>query len=357
MLNEIFYTDIVSQPKALSYILNDLRNQLIDLLPTKRSFKRIFFTGSGDSLFAPLSIEYLACRLLDATVEVIYPMEAAHYQDINSSDIIFTISFSGETFRTIEAAERARRNGAFVVAITGNPDSTLSTISHASLLLKWQSKSRSIPHTVDFTTTLLAIVTILETFQHKKLEFTDVIPDLVLQTITETEKICTDIGNNLCINEFFYFLGAGPSWGIAQYGAAKFWEACGIRAQAFELEEFAHGPHKLIDPGDPVFLVAPDGPSFSFSTSIAEGIASLGANPFVITNNLKINRFSQIIPIPQIPEFWSPFLTCIPLQFLSWAIATTKGYDVVVGEGRVKDIRKIREIQNNWIRKSDFNAS
>ncbi|MFC1802403.1 SIS domain-containing protein [Thermoproteota archaeon] len=350
MINQIMYDDITKQPQALSESLIDLRNQKTNLFPSTRKWGKIFFTGSGDSFFAPLSLQYIARDMLELLVYVITPMEVAHYWKFNKSDIVVAISFSGKTARTVQAAQIAKDQGAYVVAITSDAESPLAQTSDVVLRLRSYSRSRSIPHTIDYTLTLLAIAVTIETLAQKKIKTIDILPKYVDQTINQSINTCREVGNHISKNESFYFLGAGPNWGTAQYGAAKFMEACGIHASAFELEEFAHGPHKLVGPNDPVFIISPEGKSKSHAKKIVKGLTKLNAKPYMITNNSEFSHDLPSFQIPLLPEKLSPFLSCIPLQLLTWAVASEKGYDVNIGEGRVKNIEKVRKIQKFWIR-------
>lgn len=350
MINQILLDDIISQPEALAKTLTDLRTQLLDIPPLEKGWKRIIFSGSGDSYFAPLSLKYLVRNQQERTLFVISSMEAAHYWSFEPTDLFVAISFSGENARTVEAARKAKHYGAYVLAITSNELSPLARMSDEILRLSWSSPSRSIPHTVDYTTMLIAITRVVEVLGGDRLLIADSIPNLVQQTINTIEGPCMEIGEALSIQEQFFILGAGPNWGTAQYGAEKLWEACGILGLAFELEEFAHGPHKLITKNTPIFIIAPDGQSVVQANLIAEGLETLEAIPIIITNHDGFPERKKVLQIPMLPEEWSPFLTCLPLQILTFALASAKGYDVVKGEGRVKNIEKVRAVQRKWIR-------
>jgi glucosamine--fructose-6-phosphate aminotransferase (isomerizing) len=350
MINQVLLDDIYSQPEVLARVLKDLRTQLLDISSLEKSWNRVIFSGSGDSYFAPLSLQYLIRKQQERTLFIISSMEAAHYWSFEPTDLFVAISFSGENLRTVKAALNAKRFGAYILAITSNEFSPLAKVSDAILKMTWASKSRSIPHTVDYTITLLAITRVIEVLYGDRLLFTGMIPDLVQQTLNAIKVPCQELGELLSIHEQYFILGAGPNWGTAQYGTEKLWEACGILGLAFELEEFAHGPHKLITKHTPIFILAPDGQSVGQADLIAEGLETLEATPIIITNYDGFPKREKVIRIPTLPEEWSPFLTCLPLQLLTYSLASAKGYDVVLGEGRVKNIHRVREVQKKWIR-------
>jgi glucosamine--fructose-6-phosphate aminotransferase (isomerizing) len=349
MINQIILDDITAQPWALTKSLAGMRAQVSTLIDPDQPSKRVIFTGSGDSLWAPMCMQYLGRGSIESEIYVIPPMEAAEYWKFTPDDLVVVISFSGNTRRTVEAAKAAVEQGSSTIGITNNNSSSLAKSTGRILELPSYSKSRSIPHTVDYILTLLAVALIVERLARFEFDRLSNLPDLMKKTTHALIQPCLKLGEALVSNQIFFFLGAGPSYGTAMYAAAKLWEACGIHGFGFELEEFAHGPHKLVAAGDPVFLLAPLGPSLEYSLKVCEGLKTLGAVPYLVTNEPQVYGI-QNLSFPEIREDWSPFLTCIPVQLLTWAIASARGYDVVVGEGRVKNIRLVREVQRSWIR-------
>jgi len=344
------YDDIIDQPKAIAEILPDLRSQLKPQLNNSSEYKRIILTGSGDSYYGPISLQQLFLRHVEPPVYPIHAMNAAAYWDFFPGDLLIAISFSGKAHRTLKAVKEAKKKNALVCAITGDDQSELAKMSDYAVQIKWHSPSRSIPHTVDYLTILVAIACIIERLSGKRFDMLDNLSEMIAHTIQHTIESTKEIGKAFEQREVFYLLGAGPNYGNAQYGAEKFWEACGMLAYSFEMEEFAHGPHKLIEEGDPLILLAPDEESSRLSSSIAKGVKLLGADPVVVTDRTEYFTDTPILQIPSVEKAWTPFIVPIPQQLLTYSVATAKGYDVQVGEGRVENIKKLREIQKVWIR-------
>jgi glucosamine--fructose-6-phosphate aminotransferase (isomerizing) len=352
-MNKLMRNEILDQPKALALTLNELRSHLATLSLDYSKYKRIIFIGSGDSYFAPLSFEYAARNHLECFFRVLSPNEAAYYWKYDSNDLVVPISVSGESNWTIKATEVALAAGVQVLSITGNQDSSLSKISHATLILPFKSRSRKTPHTTDYSSTLMALAVLIESFSQKEIPTLNSIPDLVSQVSSEMENTSQEIARQIAKREIFYFLGAGPNFGTTQYAVAKFWETGGIEAFYFELEEFAHAPMLVVNPEDPVFVIAPDGKSTQRAISIVDGLLELGTANFVVTNTLDLFKGAQILSIPRIDEMWSPFVCCVSLQWLCWAIASEKGYDVVKKDGRHSNPELYDRVFLGWVRASD----
>ncbi len=351
-MNELMRDEIKDQVPAIQQCLPSLRSQLATLFIPLPSPRRVVLTGSGDSYFAPLALEYAARLHLKCFVRVLPALEAARYWLFEPSDLLVAISVSGEAIRTVEAARAAHKAGSFVFAITANETSSLAKTSDASLVMPFRSRSRKTPHTTDYATTLLALATTFEALAGSHFQVLETLAAMVANSLEALEGPCREIAHICAKNERFYFLGSGPNFGTAGYGAAKFWEAGGLMALPFEFEEAAHGPQLLLDPGDPVFAIAPTGQSLGRALEVVEGLREIGVNIFAIADNLGAFANVRVLPIPVLAEEWSPFITCLPLQWLCWAIATAKGYDVIRKDGRRANPEVYERVHMRWVRSS-----
>ncbi len=95
---------------------------------------RVLVTGMGKS--------GIICRKIAATLAstgtsafFLHPAEATHGDlgVIQSNDVLLAISHSGETHEVLRLLEATRRIGARIIAITGNPASTLAQTADAAL--------------------------------------------------------------------------------------------------------------------------------------------------------------------------------------------------------------------------------
>jgi fructoselysine-6-P-deglycase FrlB-like protein len=327
-VNELMRNEIVDQPEALTRCLPSLRTQATGLVGCGRE---LVFTGSGDSYFAPLALQFAARQHLAVPVTVLPGLQAARYYPYGRDAVVVTISVSGEGAGAIETARAARAAGALVLAISAEPQSALTRTADRSLVLEFRSRSRRTPHTTDFMTTLLALAVVIEALAGRPVDVLDGLATLVGDLVVAPEP-----EHGLAAHDRFVLLGAGPSLGVAHYAAAKFWEAGGLDARAYDLVEFAHGPHLLVDEGDPVVLVAPAGRSSARARDIAAGLADIGARVVWVTDSRSL------------PEEWSPFATTVAVQQLCWAVATAKGYDVVRKDGRHADPAPYERARERW---------
>ena len=129
----------------------------------------------------------------------------------------------------------------------------------------------------------------------------------------------------------FLFLGRGTNYPIALEGALKLKEISYIHAEGYAAGEMKHGPIALIDDGVPVVVLAPRGPGYEkVLSNLAEVRARNGHIIAIATKgDTDIVRLAErVLYIPDAPAALQPFLTVLPCQIMSYAIALAKGNDV-----------------------------
>jgi fructoselysine-6-P-deglycase FrlB-like protein len=350
MLNEIMLQEIQDQPQAMAESLPALRSQLAAMDPALLATLRFIFTGSGDSYLAPLALKWAAMLHLSSEVHVVPALEAARYWPFRPTDLLVPISISGEAVRTAEAAASATQAQTRVLSITANPTSSLARASTASLIIPFHSRSRKTPHTTDYMTTLVALAALFEAAGKRRIELLDGLADTVGTVLGQLRDPCEAFARAIAGREHLYLLGGGPNRATAGYAAAKFWEAGGLRAFDFDAEEFAHGPHFLVNAGDPVLIIAPGSRGVARGRQLVDGLQHLEARAAVITDQPEPFSGVTTFAIPAVPDEWSPFFTALPLQLLCWAVSNEKGYDVVRKDGHIQNPEAYEKAHFSWVR-------
>jgi arabinose-5-phosphate isomerase len=117
---------------ALLPRLDDRFDRAVDLLHHCKG--RVILTGMGKS--------GIICRKIAATLtstgtaaQFLHPAEAIHGDlgVIRSDDVVVALSYSGETGEILRLLETIRRLGATLIAMTGNPASTLAQAADVDL--------------------------------------------------------------------------------------------------------------------------------------------------------------------------------------------------------------------------------
>jgi glucosamine--fructose-6-phosphate aminotransferase (isomerizing) len=129
----------------------------------------------------------------------------------------------------------------------------------------------------------------------------------------------------------FLFLGRGTNYPIALEGALKLKEISYIHAEGYAAGEMKHGPIALVDDGVPVVVLAPQGPGYEKVLSNLQEVRARNGHTIGIGTKGDEQLASQcdrVLWIPDAPALLQPFLTVLPLQLMSYAIAVAKGNDV-----------------------------
>jgi len=122
------------------------------------------------------------------------------------------------------------------------------------------------------------------------------------------------------------FLGGGPNYATAEYGAVKLLESASLPAMFYDIEEWAHTGFFLVGRETPVIILAPTGKSFHRFKELLPAIKSLRVNLLLITSSdapeIELEE-SRVIRIthPELDEPLTPILFCLPLQWLALTLA------------------------------------
>jgi glutamine---fructose-6-phosphate transaminase (isomerizing) len=337
-MNQMMLQEINSQPEILKTAIPDLREKCKNI-PGFSSLNKVVLTGSGDSYFAALACERLFRLNMNCEVRSIGSLEASRYERYDAHSLLVGISISGGVTRTIEAAQRASDQGAHTIAIVAKEDSVLGN-SCSSQIIMPRPLTRSTPHTRDYTLTLVTLAILLEKLIDKTLNQLDQLPIQYNSLIPDSFRQIPDL---MSIANHTWFLGTGADKATAMYGAMKFWEGSAMKAWADDLEEFVHGAKEICQPEDAVVVIASN-EAVDRALEMIPGMKRMGLQPWLITNHsLPDDILSFQVPSLGGPE-WMPFLSCIPLQVLTYLTAMERGIEATLpieGDPRSKIMEEI----------------
>ncbi len=305
------------------------------------SAKRFIITACGTAWHAGLVGEYMLEKYCRVPTEVEYASEFRYRQPIiRSDDVVIVISQSGETADTRAALKEAKRLGATTMGIVNVVGSTIAREVDAGTYIH-AGPEIGVASTKAFTSQLmsLALVTLMLA-QSKgtisKEELKGIVDELkqlpdkmrkIIEAQNEYESLAQaykDSGN-------FLYLGRGFNFPVALEGALKLKEISYIHAEGYPAAEMKHGPIALIDKDMPVVFIAPkDGTYDKIITNINE-IKSRDGRVISIANegDEEIQKHSDhVVYVPRTAPIFAPILNTIPLQFLSYFIATARGCNV-----------------------------
>lgn len=345
MLKEIF-----EQPKSLLMSMNgrvsfeqhDIKLRgVYENIDKFKTARRIIITACGTSWHAGLIGKYLFEELCKIPVDVEVASEFRYRNPvIYNDDILIPISQSGETADTLAAMQLAREKGAFIYGICNVVGSSIAratdtgTYTHAGPEI-------GVASTKAFTTQVTVLVMMALEIA-KELgrigikEYHDMVNELSLipekiTTILEKAKEIEDMSKVFTYARNFLYLGRGYNFPVALEGALKLKEISYIHAEGYPAAEMKHGPIALIDEEMPIVVIAPQLKIYDKVVSNVQEVKSRKGRIIAIVTqgDTEIKDIADFcIEIPYTIEILSPILTVIPLQLLSYYVATVKGKNV-----------------------------
>ena len=304
--------------------------------------ERIIIVACGTSWHSGLIGEYLIEDLARMPVEVEYASEFRYRNPIiTDRDVVIAISQSGETADTLAAIELARESGAFCYGIVNVVGSSIARATHAGSYIH-AGPEIGVASTKAFTgqVTILSLLAIhlaehrrMLAPDHKQrlLESLIRVPELVQQTLSRCAKQVRLIASDLYNSSNALYLGRGFNFPVALEGALKLKEISYIHAEGYPAAEMKHGPIALIDEDMPVFVITTNPSAYQKIVSNIEQVKARHGIvvAIVVEGDTEVNGIADyVIEIPAVEEQFSPLLSVIPLQLLSYHIAVMRGCNV-----------------------------
>ncbi len=302
---------------------------------------RFVFVACGTSWHAAQVGEYLVEELARIPVEVEYGSEFRYRNPIiNENDVVLAISQSGETADTLAAIEIAKSRGATVLGICNVVGSSISRATHAGIYTH-AGPEIGVASTKAFTAQVTVLTLFALRLAHKKGTLSESRLRYLLTALeqipSKVEQLLNAIKNIKDISEIYMnaqnalYLGRGNCFPVALEGALKLKEISYIHAEGYPAAEMKHGPIALIDENMPVFVIATKGTSYEKVVSnIQEVKARKGKVIAIVTEgDVQVKAMADhCIEIPETDEILMPILATVPLQLLSYYIATLRGCNV-----------------------------
>jgi glucosamine--fructose-6-phosphate aminotransferase (isomerizing) len=303
--------------------------------------ERIIIIGCGTSWHAGLVAEYMFEDLARVPVEVEYASEFRYRNPvITEKDVVIAISQSGETADTLAAIKLAKEKGATIFGICNVVGSSIARETHAGAYTH-AGPEIGVASTKAFTAQVAVLSLIAlsianekgllkKSYYHQLLTELDSIP-------AKIEKMLESDAQTRYISELFkdarnfLYLGRGFNFPVALEGALKLKEISYIHAEGYPAAEMKHGPIALIDENMPVVVIAPKSGQYEKIVSNIQEVKARNGKVIAVVSNgdSEIARMADhVIEIEETMEVFSPLLTTVPMQLLSYHIAVMRGCNV-----------------------------
>jgi glucosamine--fructose-6-phosphate aminotransferase (isomerizing) len=250
-----------------------------------------------------------------------------------AGSLVLGISQSGRTPDVIEYVERARRAGAFTVAITNDSGSDLADVAEAVLPLG-AGEEKAVAATKTYLNTLAALV-LLASYIAGDAEGGRCAGDLrevagrLDAAIPQLESLVSAVALPFAFVGRMFVVGRGVEFATAREVALKLLEACRVAAEPLTATALAHGPVAALDPFFPVWAIASDDETLPAVLEAATRVTQMGATLVASgTAAERIPAADYLLSAPQPPRpLFSPLLSVLPGQLFAWALARAKRLD------------------------------
>jgi glucosamine--fructose-6-phosphate aminotransferase (isomerizing) len=306
-----------------------------------KAIERIKVVACGTAYHAGMVGKYVIEELVGIPVDVEMASEMrARRLLVDKNTLVIAVSQSGETADTLAAINEAKKAGAITLGITNRSDSQLAhTTQH--LIVTECGIEVSVAATKTFTAQLVTFY-LLALYFAERLQ---VIPQEKIRELKQTLTQIPTLQEQVLSRENTYreeclkyadahdmmFIGRGVSFPVALEGALKLKELSYIHASGYAAGELKHGPIAVLDRHVPVITMLVPGVVYEKTLSNAQEAKARNAKMIAVAADGDENApktFQTIFSVPKVDEFFSPLLTVIPLQLLSYFIADYLGKDV-----------------------------
>jgi glutamine---fructose-6-phosphate transaminase (isomerizing) len=248
-----------------------------------------------------------------------------------TGSLVIGLSQSGRTPDVVEYVTRARRAGAFTVAITNDPASDLATAAEALLPLG-AGPERAVAATKTYLNTLAALVLLAAHMAGEGKRCSDDLRAVIetLDTaIPELEQRIPEVALPFAFVGRMFIVGRGVELATAREIALKLLETCRIAAEPLTATDLAHGPVAALDPFFPVWAIASHDETLPAVLEAAARVRETGAT--LVASGTAADWIVEpdyLLPVPKPPRpLLSPILSVVPGQLFAWALARAKRLD------------------------------
>ena len=321
--------ELFGQPAAIKATLQ-LNADNMDVIADRlvAGIRRVVLVGCGDSLAVMIAARQALESMLGVPCEPMQSLEFAYYHAdlVDADTAVIALSSSGETTRTVEALLIAQHRGSYTVSLTNTAGSTLQSEADTSLKIEatrvgWPTQS---------STAALALLLELAIRSGERRVPTaaaplraafDELPKVMTQVLDAIDPLIADLaGSEVEAGvQMVLFSGAGPNLASAIVGAAKVKECTTLHAVDIQVEEYHH--YNSQKAGEPLFLLAPSGPSVPRAVDTGTDALRWGGRLYVVTTEGE-HAFDDVgghvITLPPVPEPLSPLLYLLPAQLVGY---------------------------------------
>ncbi|HEX2910834.1 MAG TPA: SIS domain-containing protein [Chloroflexia bacterium] len=248
---------------------------------------------------------------------------------------VIGISQSGRSEDIVEVVNEGRKQGAFTLALTNDPESPLAQTA-AEVLPFNVGTEKSVAATKTYTAELVLMALLAsEISDDNGLRMgLDRLPASIEKSLQLEERLKA-LANTELYKEARHCLtlGRGYNFSTALELALKLKETCYVFAAPYSTADFLHGPFALAEQSLPAILVGANGPAIPGLLELGNKLTERGVEIVSIGDDnglLKLASRPEAafqLDLTGIPEALSPVVCVVPGQLFALHLALARGYN------------------------------
>lgn len=311
---------------------NGLDTTLKDKLP---HFNKVQLIGCGTAYHACMYGKYLIEKIVRIPAVAEIASEFRYREPlIDKNTLVIAVSQSGETADTLCAVKTAKKAGAYIVAITNVPASSLTNLAD-TVLLTLAGAEIAVAATKSYNTqlTMLYYITteIAKTRGIKSnLENSAKLLRITAETVLNEKHKVIELTKKYSESRNVFFLGRWLDYTTALEGSLKLKEISYIHGEGCPSGEIKHGTLALITKDTLVINIITCSRIKDKSMNALHEVKTRGAKVLLITcfeDLINDSTIDDYILLPRINETLAPLISIIPIQLFSYYTARARGND------------------------------
>lgn len=340
--------EIHEQPRAvrdtLSHYVHDGKVTLGENGPEDAllsSLKRIYIVACGSAYHVGVAARVALERIANIPVEAELASEFRYKTPLFEKDsLVIIISQSGETADSLAALRIAKQYSLPTLGIVNTVGSTIAREADY-VMYTMAGPEISVATTKAYSTQLIVSYLLAmkigelrgkvsEEENAHYIEELEALPKKIEKILEDKERMQW-FASKFSGAQDAYFLGRGIDYCVALEGSLKLKEISYIHSEAYAAGELKHGTISLIEPGTLVVGMMTGKELFDKTLSNVIEVKSRGAYVLAVTSygEYAVEDVADItVYVPNTDPCFSPSLSVVPLQLLSYYVSVARGLDV-----------------------------
>jgi len=329
------WESIMQTPQILEQCLGETVTSQVGIVAEKMLEKKVsnlFLLGTGSSYFATIAEKFAFEKIAAYPTFSGLTTEFSSYLPLGFGDssAVFFHSHSGGTKGDPEAVQLVKEHGGYTVGITDIEGSALDKCVDDSIIGPGGAKVE-LPATRTYSSAIFRMMQLAVRLGKEKSETRQIalqyekemarLPSVLDAASKEYDQIASKDVEVLKNCRSFMVVGAGPNYATADEAALGLSQSSGIPSQAFQLENFLHGPIQTITKDTGIIVVAAPGSLYERLISTARACKVIGTKvALLLPDDADVQeKFDMVRKIPSdFSELLTPLLYMTPLWQLAY---------------------------------------